>query len=495
MVPQFSKAIGSRIAFRHRGIEAPVKNFASDALVETRAGSDLLTLTRRQETELPASAKIRFLSASDDYKQAVAEARRLAGASGRVAQADLALVLDDGLAAGVAETWLFEAWAAREKAQFVLPPSALAIEPGDIVTLTVGTRSRPLRVTEVGEHGPRDVKALSVDPDVYGRVSVIERAPRSTPVIASGSPAAAFIDLPLLKGNEAVTAGYVAAVQQPWPGGVAVYSSAQSTGYALRSIVPAPATLGRTLDPLGFGPEGRIDWLNKVRVKLSFGLLASADLVSVLSGVNTGAIENADGGWEVIQFLNAALVDVATYELSGLLRGQAGTDGEMRASVAASARFVLLNSALSEIVLTQDELNLPLNWRFGPSNLDIGDASYQTISHAYRGLGLRPYSPSHVRGARSGGGDLTISWKRRTRVGGDAWEPAEVPLSEDAEIYEVEIFQGAVLKRTLTAASPSVVYTAALQAADFGAAQAAVSVKVYQKSTLFGRGTARAAVV
>ena len=54
----------------------------------------LLTLTRGQETELPASAKVRFISSSGDYSQAVAEARRIAGASGRVSQADLPLVLD-----------------------------------------------------------------------------------------------------------------------------------------------------------------------------------------------------------------------------------------------------------------------------------------------------------------------------------------------------------------------------------------------------------------
>ena len=50
------------------------------------------------------------------YPPAVEEARRLAGHSGRVAVADLPLVLDAEQAAQMAEVWLFEAWAARERA-------------------------------------------------------------------------------------------------------------------------------------------------------------------------------------------------------------------------------------------------------------------------------------------------------------------------------------------------------------------------------------------
>lgn len=486
---------GGKIKLRHRGLEPPVKTVTVDGVVEARAGSDLVTLTRAQETDLPASAKLRFISGADDYRQAVAEARRLAGASGRVSQADLAIVLDDGLASGIVDTWLFESWAARERAQFALPPSALAIEPGDVLTFDQATRSRFLRVTEVSEHGTRDIKALAVDPDLYGRSSSPDRTPRTKPPVQTGAPLAAFLDLPLLKGTEEADDGYVAAVQQPWPGGVAVYSSAQSTGYALKNILSAPATLGRTLDPLSIGPEGRIDWAASLRVRLSFGSLTSADLVTVLSGENAAAIQNADGEWEVVQFLNATLVDVGTYRLTGLLRGQAGTETAMRAPVAANALFVLLNTAVQPVALGLDDLNLPFNWRYGPANRDIGDVSYQTVEHAFKGLGLRPYSPLRVTGTRNGAGDLAISWLRRTRVGGDSWDQTEVPLSEDVESYEIDVMQGAIPKRTISATTTAATYTAAEQTADFGSPQASVDVRVHQMSTLYGRGAPRAAVI
>ncbi|MBC8050742.1 MAG: hypothetical protein H7X92_11450, partial [Chitinophagales bacterium] len=94
----------------------------------------------------------------------------------------------------------------------------------------------------------------------------------------------------------------------------------------------------------------------------------------------------------------------------------------------------------------------------------------------------RPLSPVHVCGARVGG-DLSISWVRRTRVGGDSWEAPDVPLAEEREAYEVDVMNGALIARILTITAPSAIYTTAQQIADFGAPQAN------------GRGSARQATV
>ena len=484
-----------RIVFRHRGQEPSVLTVSRDNLVETRSGSDLLTLTRGQETDLPASAKIRFISGEDDYRQAVAEARRLRGASGRVGQADLAIVLDDALAANIAETWLFETWAARERASFKLPPSALAIEPGDMITITGGDKDRFVRVTEIGDHGVRDVDARGIDPDVHGRVGAPVRAPRVKPAVQIGQPAVAFLDLPLLTGNEAPETGYIAATQSPWPGGVSIYASPQTSGYQFKGLAAASATLGTTLTALRSGPEGRVDRGSTVRINVSSGMLTSASLLQVLAGVNTAAIQNGNGDWEVLQFLDAVLVDVATYDLSGLLRGQAGTETAMRPSVLPGATFVLLNSAIAGIPLALSELKLPFNWLCGPSNRAIGDPSYVSTQHAFQGLGQRPLSPVRIKGARLVGGDLSISWLRRTRIGGDSWTLPDVPLAEDFERYELDVMAGAIVKRTIVSTTTAALYTSAQQVADFGSQQASVNVRIQQMSALYGRGAARDATL
>jgi hypothetical protein len=140
---------------------------------------------------------VRYISSADVYPQAVAEARRLTGASGRVAEADLPIVLDDGQAGSLVESWLYETWAARESATFKLPPSTLALEPGDVVAVDIAGRNRLLRLTDVTERGVREIAALSIDPDVYDKIDASPRpSPQPAPVQA-GSPAVLLMDLPL----------------------------------------------------------------------------------------------------------------------------------------------------------------------------------------------------------------------------------------------------------------------------------------------------------
>jgi hypothetical protein len=485
---------GGKIVFRHRGRTEPQMMLTADGLVEERPEDALYELTRAQETDLPASAKVRYISGADEYPQAVAEARRLTGASGRVSEADLPIVLDDAVAGALVESWLYETWAARESASFKLPPSTLALEPGDVVSFDIAGRRRDLRLIDVTERGVREIAARSIDPGVYDRIDAPARTTSQPAPVQIGTPAVTLMDLPVWTLSTDAQSGYLAAMQKPWPGSVALYASPQTTGYQLKALASAPATVGVTLDPLFMGPEGRIDCSAHMRVRLTYGELASADLVSVLGGANVAAVRNAEGDWEIIQFLNAALVDVQTYELSGLLRGQFGTEGAMGDALAAGAPFVLLDGAVTRVRLQESELKLPLNWRYGPGNRDIGDDSYVTASFAYQGLGRRPLSPVHIRGVRAAG-DLQISWIRRTRTGGDNWELPEVPLGEDAEAYEIDILDGGVVKRTISASTPSAVYASVDQIADFGSVQSAVSIIVYQTNTLFGRGAARAAVV
>jgi hypothetical protein len=104
---------------------------------------------------------------------------------------------------------------------------------------------------------------------------------------------------------------------------------------------------------------------------------------------------------------------------------------------------------------------------------------------------LKPYAPVHVQGSRNGAGDLTITWIRRTRYSGEWRDLVDVPLNEANEAYEVDVLDGnGLVVRTLSSTTPSVTYTAADQATDFGAPQGAVDVAVSQLSAAVGRGFA-----
>ena len=485
---------GGRIAFRHRGIDPPTLTLSADTTAELSPGAELIALARAQETDLPASARIAYASSERDYRRAVAEARRVVGASGRVSLAELAIVMEADQAEQIAESWLFETWAARERAQFALPPSCLALEPGDVVMLDGPGDDRLFRIMEIGDHGAREIEAIRIEPEVYVPIAAAPRAADPPLVTVSGQPSAVLLDLPLLLGNEPPDAGYFAALMRPWPGAVAVYSSPDTSGFTLRALAPEPATMGVTLDDLSPGPPSRLGNSAPLRVQLDFGTLSSTSDLSLFSGANAAAIEHAPGRWEIIQFRDAALVAPATYALTTLIRGQQGTEGLSDMTLPAGARFVLLDSALTRLDLAPAEIGLPLNWRFGPSNRDIGAPSYDTAVHAFAGIGHRPFAPAHVRGHRGDDG-LHLSWIRRTRIGGDSWDSAEVPLGEVSERYEIDVLDGDVVVRTLTTAMPSALYTLADQTTDFGSPPDAVNVRICQLSESHGRGSAATAIL
>ncbi|HVY13306.1 MAG TPA: hypothetical protein VHB73_07065, partial [Alphaproteobacteria bacterium] len=109
---------------------------------------------------------------------------------------------------------------------------------------------------------------------------------------------------------------------------------------------------------------------------------------------------------------------------------------------------------------------------------------------------IAPFAPVHVSGARNASDDVAISWMRRARKNAEWLDYIDVPLDEEAEIYDVEILDGATVVRSFEGlTSAEATYTAAEQAADFGSAQAAVDVKVYQISSRYGRGAAASATV
>ena len=66
-----------------------------------------------------------------------------------------------------------------------------------------------------------------------------------------------------------------------------------------------------------------------------------------------------------------------------------------------------------------------------------------------------------------------------------------MPLAEELEAYEVEILDGATVKRVLSTATTSATYTAAQQSADWGAPLGPgdnLTVRIFQLSALVGRG-------
>jgi hypothetical protein len=349
-------------------------------------------------------------------------------------------------------------------------------------------------VTSIGSHGSHDVEALALEPSVYRPGPAIERTSRWRPAAPVGAADVVFLDLPTLGQAERAVIGHVAASAAGWPGGIALLRSPETTGFVRFATIAAPCVIGRLTTALGPGPTSRLDRLNRPLVAIASGELASVTALQMLAGANAAAVECGGGQWEIIQFERAELVEERAYELSGLLRGQAGTEDLTAVGAAAGARVVLLGPGLTALDLGADEIAMPYQWRFGPLDRDISHPDYAQTVFAAAGRALLPLAPVHIRGVRSGG-SLEITWVRRTRIGGDGWEQVEVPMVEAPERYEVDIMDGAAVKRTISTDTTSATYGAADQMADFGAPQANVSLRIFQLSPTRGRGLAATAAV
>lgn len=252
----------------------------------------------------------------------------------------------------------------------------------------------------------------------------------------------------------------------------------------------APSVIGGTLSPLPAAKPGLVDRGAPLRVKLVFGALSSAGMAEVLNGANAMAIgDGTPGNWEVFQFLNATLVGTKTYDLSDLLRGQAGTDAVMPDVWPEDSMVVLLDGAAQQIDLAASARGLARHYRIGPAQRGYDDPSYVHRVEAFDGIGLRPYAPVHLRAGFSANGDLQVSWLRRTRIDGDSWQSVEVPLGEDTELYRIRVFKDAGLLREESVSVPSWIYPPSARTAD--GATGTYEIAVAQVSDRFGPGPFR----
>jgi hypothetical protein len=398
-------------------------------------------------------------------------------------------VLSHAVASGLADTMLQDLWAGRESLSLALPQRALALEPADICTLDTDGDVRTIMVTRIEDAGLRRIEARTIEPDILSPVAAAVRSLAPRAVASPSRPEVMLLDLPLLTGSEPGYAPRVAAFAAPWPGAIAVSVGTADTGYVARQVIERRAVMGALTAPLGAGPIARWDRANSVAVRLYGGALSGEPEAAVLNGANVAAIGTAEAGFEVVQFAAATLTGPGAWLLEGLLRGQAGTADIAAAGHDAGARFVLLNRAVVPLTLSEAESGLGLTLRCGAAGAVYDPDTFNDVPIISARRGLRCLAPVHACAVRdAGSGDVTITWARQTRIGGDAWEPVEVPLGESSEAYSVDILDGVAVLRRLTAIAPSVVYPAAEQVADFGFLPTEISVSIHQVSPTEGPG-------
>lgn len=449
-----------------------------------------VNIARAAEAEVAGRVRVGFVVADGEYPMAAAEAVLPDEAVHTVAETELPLALLRAEGRQIAERWLAESRVARDRLRLALPPSSLGIGAGDVIRLQVDEGAALFRIDRVEEAGLRAIEAVRVEPEVYLPHETLEDEVAPQKVRPPAPVEATFLDLPLIKGDEQPHAPHIALVARDWPGKVALYVSAGEEGFELDDVFPVPSVVGETLGVMKAATPGLWDRGPTLRVRLVRGTLASASVERILGGANLAAIgDGLSDIWELFQFRDAELVGPRTYDLRGRLRGQFGTDGVMPAEWPKGSRFVLMDGVPRQIGLTTAQRGLSLRWRWGPATRPIGDPSFRSREVAFQGIGLRPYSVSHLRAYPRADGATDVSWVRRTRLDGDLWGAEDVPLGEAIEKYVVQVLVGGMQRREIRTTSPSWRYSMEHKAAD--EAEAGFLVRVAQLSDRFGPGAFR----
>lgn len=459
--------------------------------VETDELDGTIEQVRGSEAELTGRVRVRFVETGADYDVVAEEAVLPSDATHAVTTNEFPLSMTRGEGRHVVERWLSESRIARESVRFALPPSAMALGAGDVVRLPGdGDEGAGLyRIDNVEQGAFQLIDAVRIEPQVYRPSEGAEQLPVQPGYVAPVPVVPLFMDLPLMTGDEVEHAPHLACTATPWPGTVAVYASSSDDSYVLDEIIAARSVIGVTETPMNPHGAGRWDTGAAVQVRLLNGALESKSPLEVLNGANLAAIgDGSSGKWELFQFKDAALIAADTYEISGRLRGQAGSDGVVDSVWPIGSWFVLMNGVPEQINLTSAQRRLERHYRIGPAQKGYDDASYVHEVETFDGNGLRPYAPCHLRINGALGSDMAVSWIRRTRIDGDGWDLSEVPLGEETESYLVQVLDGETVLREVTVGQSDWTYDTTMQSAD--GATGATLIAVSQLSARYGAGPA-----
>ena len=478
------------VIFRKRGTGDVVTIDADDLGAQEGESEDApLTVVRAPEIDLPKTVKLAYISKDRSYQDGAASYTKTVAHGVNEVSLDTSLVLKDSDAVTVTEQRMKEYWASRTSFSFKLSTRYATVQAGTLIDLPYNGRSVKAMVSNVsyGLPGLNEITAHLIHGQTFAAVKrELDTAGKE---LAPPTPTEVRMELidtaaiPTAEGDGVVL---VSAAAKIFYGANLYRSIDNGVSFSLVKSDMRGGVIGDTVSVLGVGTSYTWDNRSSVDVRLVSGTLESRQEIDVLNGANLCII-----GEELIQYRSAVLIAENTYRLSGLLRGRFGTEHHIKGHMAGE-RFVRIHADnVEKLTAPTADWFKPYVYRYGSANYGVTHESYRQTSVTIRAHSSMPLAPCHLEGQRAKGGDLVITWVRRTRGDGDMKDYTDVPLNEIAERYECCIVKDGNEIRTFAVHVPRAIYTAAEQAADFGGIQGNVRVRVYQISETRGRGFVR----
>jgi len=441
-------------------------------------------------TALPREVAVIFADANLDYQANTAFARRSEGTSEANISVELPMAITAEQAVRVADRLLWEAWIAQTGAIAHGTDKHIDVRPGRTYLFETPAGFEPLRVTTKtrGANGVYDFELKRDRSEVYQSTQTgIEGSIPVKTLNIPGESELITLDIPILRDVDD-DAGFYYAVTiatDNWRGAQVLRALGLADDYATIESIGVEAIVGNVHGTLPDGVTEGFDDVTVLEVTLrrTDMILASVSDEAIAAGENlffVGDPDNSSVG-EIIQAGTIVETSAGTWELSHLKRGLKGTE------------FSAPDHGGGEILV---KLSLSTTHRdnFGVVDLNL-ERAYKAVSLLWSpddvpgtlftntGAGLRPYSPVDLEVHGDTGGDLLLSWTRRSRLTTGA-------LGEVSELYTVRIMDptGTTILRETQVAVPEFDYTVAMQTADFGGAVSDLRWRVAQVSGTYGNG-------
>lgn len=458
---------------------------------------DLIKKTRIQELELPKKVEVGFFNRNKDYEDGLQRAIRQVTDSSNIFDMRVPLAFTNSQAKQIAEKIMAVTWVERNLFEFRLTSTYLYLEPTDTVQFTHEGVTYTARVVNVTYRLPNIIHVQAVAESaaaytVYASSDDTDDGTYGVSVVPYTQ--ALLLDLPPLNdahdnfGFYTAFAGYTST---GWDGCLLFDSNDGGVSFNYLNVYTDPAfigTLTSTLDPPIRSTV--LDRDNKIQVT-QFGGADNAPtsdtFENVFNGANGAAVGNVNTGWELIQFASVAQIS-GGYEISTLMRGRYGTEWMMDQHTAGDV-FVLLNTTDIDRLTQNVELLNTERYYKAPS---ITHTLEETPSFTFTntGVSLKPFSPVHIESTRSyASAGVQLDWKRRNRILFGWNQNADIPMSEDAEQYEIDFITGvSTVVTTIATTAQEYFVTSAFQENAYGTPQSNITVEIFQMSSTIGRG-------
>lgn len=463
-------------------IAIPITDLATHEYGQQRP--DNFNSIRTQDTEILDEVSVTYLDLNFAYQQASQSAKRQISPNKNKNDLKFDIVLNASTALAVAQKILYLGWAQRRKFSFTLPLKYAVLEPGDVVSVPV-FNNEPLLIyilkINIGANFLLECEGIPYEPSLINLTATATAPAVLLSLPNPGNTDLRLLDIPLIRDEDVDLGIYVAPTgNAAWRNAALYVSRNGGNSYQYAKALLTKSIVGSCNSILGNSSEFLIDRKNSLSVTINSGELESITDIDFYNGRNCALV-----GQEIIYFKTAILVEPNTYILSELLRGRRGTEWAI-ASHNSNEEFILLTGYIERVAGDILDLNLQRQYKAPIPGQSLDDLSPTPFTST--GSGLKPYSPCHIRGMRDNNGNLTITWIRRTRKGGLLVDYQDVPLSEDKELYSIDILMSSMVVRNFLTPYPTITYTAADQVIDFGIAQATVLVSICQMSVYVGRG-------